>query len=210
MGETFYLYANRQDLSRARREGSALWNLGVQDLASVLYLLDDTPVDVSCWGESYVRPGVGDVAFCFLRFATGVTVHLHLSSLDPQTVRRLVLVGSRQMAVFDELAVERALTIHDRAVVPPRSPGYGPSLRVEGDGSVLSPAIPADDPLQAMCETFLAAVRRGRPLESEGSLAVRVVAVLEALQRSLDRAGSAEVVSAPARRLPNVVAIRGN
>ena len=154
-------------LRRARREASALWRLGVADLAAVLYLLDDTPVDVSCWGESYVRQGVGDVAFCFLRFATGVTAHLHLSSLDPQTLRRLTLVGSRQMVVFDELA-ERALTIYDRAVVSPRGPSFGRPLRVEGDGSVTSPGIPADDPLQLMCETFLASVRRGRPLEAEG------------------------------------------
>jgi len=207
LGETFYLYANRQDFSRARREASALWSLGVEDLAAVLYLLDDTPVDVSCWGESYVRRGVGDVAFCFLRFATGVTAHLHLSSLDPQTLRRLTLVGSRQMVVFDELA-ERTLTIHDRAVVPPRGPSFGRPLRVEGDGSVISPAIPADDPVQLMCETFLASVRRGRPLEAEGSLAVRVVAVLEALQRSLERVGSSEAVGAPTRRIPNLVSLR--
>jgi predicted dehydrogenase len=112
------------------------------------------------------------------------------------------------MVVFDELAPERMLTIYDRAVVPPRSPGHGQPVRLEGDGSVVSPAIPADDPLQALCETFLAAVRRGRPLEAEGSLAVRVVAVLEALQRSLEQAGSPEVVGAPAPRLPNVVELR--
>ena len=208
LGETFYLYGNRQDFSRTRREARTLWSLGAHDIAAILYLLDDTPVDVSCWGESYVREGVGDIAFCFLRFATGVTAHLHLSSLDPQTLRRLTLVGSRQMVVFDELA-ERPLTIHDRAVVPARAPSYGLPLRVEGDGSVTSPAVPAEDPLQLMCETFLASARRGRPLETEGSLAVRVVAVLEALERSLERVGTAEVVGAPARRLPNLVSLRG-
>src|SRR5436305_12435982 len=169
-------------------------------------LLDDAPVDVSCWGESYVRQGVGDIAFCFLRFANGVTAHIHLSSLDPQTIRRLTLVGSRQMVVYDELA-ERTLTIHDRAVVPPRTPADARAVRVEGDGSVTSPAIPGDDPLQVMCETFLAGVRRGRPLETEASLAVRVVSVLEALQRSLERVGTAEAVGLPARRLPNVVSL---
>jgi predicted dehydrogenase len=209
LGETFYLYGNRQDFSRTRRESSALWSLGVQDIAALLYLVDDTPVDASCWGESYVRPGVGDIAFCFLRFATGVTAHLHLSSLDPQTIRRLTLVGSRQMVVFDELERDRPLTIYDRAVVPPRSAGHRQPVRVEGDGSMVSPAIPADDPLQAMCETFLSSIHRGRPLGAEGSLAVRVVAVLEALQRSLDRAGTPQVVGAPTRHLPNVVTLRG-
>jgi len=206
LGDTFHLYANRQDFSRGRREASVLWSLGVRDVATLLYLLDDTPVDVSCWGESYVRQGVGDIAFCFLRFANGVTAHIHLSSLDPQTIRRLTLVGSRQMVVYDELA-ERTLTIHDRAVVPPRTPADGRAVRVEGDGSVTSPAIPGDDPLQVMCETFLAGVRRGRPLETEASLAVRVVSVLEALQRSLERVGTAEAVGLPARRLPNVVSL---
>jgi len=208
LGEMFHLYGNRQGFSRAHRESSALWSLGVHDIAAVLYLLDDTPVDVSCWGESYIRPGVGDIAFCYLRFANGVTTHLHLSSLDPHTLRRLTLVGSRQMAVFDELA-DRRLTIHARAAVPPRTAGYGLRVRVEGDGSIVSPAVPDDDPAQLMCETFLAGVGRGRPPEVEGSLAVRVVTVLEALQRSLDRGGSAEVVSPPTRRAPTVVALRG-
>jgi predicted dehydrogenase len=208
IGETFHLYGNRQDFSRGHRESSALWSLGVHDIAALLYLLDDTPVDVSCWGESYIRPGVGDIAFCYLRFANGVTAHLHVSSLDPHTFRRLTLVGSRQMVVFDELA-ERTLTIHARAAVPPRTAGYGLRVQVEGDGSVVSPAVPGDDPVQVMCETFLSCVRRGRPLAAEGSLAVRVVTVLEALQRSLDRAGSAEVVSPPTRRMPGVVALRG-
>jgi predicted dehydrogenase len=207
LGETFHVYGNRQDFSRPHREASALWSLGVDDVAALLYLLDDTPVDVSCWGESYVRQGVGDIAFCFLRFATGVTAHLHLSSLDPQTLRRLTLVGSRQMVVFDELG-DRTLTIHDRAAVPPRAPAHGQPIRAEGDGSVISPGIPAEDPLQVMCETFLASVRRGRPLEAECSLAVRVVSVLEALQRSLERVGTAEPVGAPARRPPNVVSLR--
>ena len=105
-----------------------------------------------------------------------MTAHLHLSSLDPQTLRRLTLVGSRQMVVFDELERDRPLTFYDRAVVPPRSPGHRQPVRVECDGSVVSPATPADDPLQAMCGTFLSSIQRGRPLEAEGSLAVRVVA----------------------------------
>jgi predicted dehydrogenase len=207
LGETLHVHGNRQDFSRPRRDSSALWNMGVHDIAALLYLLDDTPVDVSCWGESYIRQGVGDIAFCYLRFANGVSAHLHLSSLDPHTLRRLTLVGSRQMVVFDELA-ERTLTIHAQAVAPPRTSGYGLRVRVEGDGSVVSPAVPGDDPGQLMGETFLSGVRRGRPLGAEASLAVRVVSVLEALQRSLDRSGTAEVVSPPARRLPGVVALR--
>src|SRR5436305_4696408 len=169
-------------------------------------LLDDAPVDVSCWGESYVRQGVGDITFCFLRFASGVTAHLHLSSLDPHTLRRLTLVGSRQMVVFDELA-ERTLAIHDRAVVPPAGPGYGRLVRVEGEGSVVSPAIPGDDPLHLLCETFLAAVRRGRPLEGDGTLAVGVVSVLETLRRSPERRRAEAAVPA-APRPGNVVALR--
>src|SRR4029077_16393135 len=130
-------------------------------------------------------------------------------SLDPQTIRRLTLVGSRQMVVFDELERDRPLTIYDRAVVPPRSPGPRQPVGVEGDGSMVPPATPADDPLQAMCETFLSSIHRGRPLGAEGSLAVRGVAVLEALQRARDRAGTPQVVGAPTRHLPNVVTLRG-
>ena len=206
LGETLYLYGNSQGLGEIEKNADALWSLGARDIGAILYLLDDTPVTVSAWGESYLRPGFSDVVFCLLRFETGVRAHLHLSWLDPQTVRRLTLVGSRQMAVYDGIAPGRKLTLFEHSVRTPRLSGAIDTSRVLA-GDVVSPALPDDDPDVVLCETFIAAVRRGRPLDSEARLATNVATVLEALQGSIEAGGSPHPVTCPVPRLQNVIPI---
>jgi len=206
LGEMLYLYGNSQGLGEIEKNADALWSLGAREIGAILYLLDDTPVTVSAWGESYLRPGFSDVVFCLLRFETGVRAHLHLSWLDPQTVRRLTLVGSRQMAVYDGIPPGRKLTLFEHSVRTPRISGALETSRIQA-GDVVSPALPDDDPDVLLCQTFLAAVRRGRPLASEARLAVNVAATLEALQGSIEAGGSPQPVAPPTARLQNVIPI---
>jgi predicted dehydrogenase len=206
LGEMLYLYGNSQCLGEIEKNADALWSLGARDIGAILYLLDDTPVTVSAWGESYLKPGFSDVVFCLLRFETGVCAHLHLSWLDPQSVRRLTLVGSRQMAVYDGIPPGRKLTLFEHSVRTPRLSGAVEAARIQV-GDVLSPALPDDDPDVLLCQTFLAAVRRGRPLDSEARLATNVASVLEALQGSIEAGGAPQTVAVPAPRLQNVIPI---
>jgi predicted dehydrogenase/acetyltransferase-like isoleucine patch superfamily enzyme len=101
----YYIYGNRLNLGKLRADENALWSLGAHDVSVVLYLADEEPSEVVAHGESYVRGGVEDVVFCFLRFPSGLSAHLHLSWLDPHKERRFTVVGSRRMATFDDMAI---------------------------------------------------------------------------------------------------------
>src|SRR4029453_3222006 len=104
---------------KLRPEENALWSLGAHDVSVVLRLAGEEPVECHAFGESYMQDGIEDVVFCFLRFPSGLAAHLHLSWLDPHKERRFTVVGSRQMATFDDMALEQKLTVYDRGFDPP-------------------------------------------------------------------------------------------
>ena len=183
--EIFYIYGNRLNLGKLRADENALWSLGAHDVSVVLTLAEGDPVEISAHGESYVRDGVEDVVFCFLRFASGLVAHLHLSWLDPHKERRFTVVGSKRMATFDDMAVERKLTVYDK--------GFDEDARTYGEyitrsGGSFSPQIANVEPLRVECEHFVQSIRAGTAPRSDGASGLRVVRVLEGLQRSLDDA----------------------
>lgn len=191
LGDIFYLYSNRQSLGEVRQGESVIWSLGVQDVAVLLYLLDDEPVEVSARGESYIQPGVADVAFCYLKFATGISAHLHVSWLDPHTLRRLTVVGSEGMAVIDYTETERKLTLYEKTATPRPIGDHGESVELRF-GDITCPSLPADEPLRVECEHFVSTIRSGAFRSSRAQESAAVVEILEALQRSLDGDGTAE------------------
>ena len=183
LGGLYYVYGNRLNLGKLRAEENALWCLGAHDVSVVLHLIGEEPVECSAHGESYVREGVQDVVFCYLRFPSGVVAHLHLSWLDPHKERRFTVVGSRRMATFDDMELERKLTVYDK--------GFDEDARTYGEyitrsGDIFSPRIPNVEPLRIECEHFVDCARRGERPRSDGLSGLRVVRVLEELQRSLD------------------------
>jgi predicted dehydrogenase len=179
----YYIYGNRLNLGKLRADENALWSLGAHDVSVVLYLAGEQPWEVLARGESYVQEGVEDVVFCFLRFPSGLSAHLHLSWLDPHKERRFTVVGSRRMATFDDMALEGKLQIFDKGFDEGAS-GYGEYITRTGD--MFSPSIPNVEPLRVECEHFVECVRSGRQPRSDGASGLRVVRVLEELQRSLD------------------------
>ena len=190
LGDLYYLYSNRQNLGRVRNDENALWSLGPHDIAVLLYLLNDEPVEVTARGDCYLQPGIPDVVFCHLRFPTGITAHLHLSWLDPHKLRKLTVVGSKRMAVVDDMESERKLTIYEKSAVVPRTDSYGEYVQVRV-GDIICPRLPGDEPLRLECEHFVAAIRSTSPATSSSREGAAVVHVLEALQESLDRNGEA-------------------
>lgn len=183
LGEVRYLYGNRLNLGKARAEENALWSLGAHDVSVLLHLAGEEPDEVSARGESYLRRGVEDVVFCYLRFPSGLAAHLHLSWLDPHKERRFTVVGSRRMATFDDMRAEAKVTVYDK--------GFDEDVRSWGEyvarsGDIWSPRIPATEPLRLECEHFVQCVREQRAPRSDGASGLRVVRVLERLQASLD------------------------
>jgi predicted dehydrogenase len=188
--EIFYIYGNRLNLGKLRADENALWSLGAHDVSVVLTLAQGDPVEISAHGASYVRDGVEDVVFCFLRFASGLVAHLHLSWLDPHKERRFTVVGSKRMATFDDMAVERKLTVYDK--------GFDEDSRTYGEyitrsGGSFSPQIKNVEPLRVECEHFVQSVRERTTPRSDGASGLRVVRVLEGLQRSLDESRAGRV-----------------
>jgi predicted dehydrogenase len=182
LGDVRYLYSNRLNLGVLRREENALWSLGAHDVSVILRLAGEEPYECRAVGESYMQEGVEDVVFCYLRFPSGLAAHMHLSWLDPHKERRFTVVGSRKMATFDDMELERKLTVYDKGFDESYS-SYGEYIARSGD--ISSPRVPNEEPLLIECRHFIERVKDGGEPRSSGQAGLRVVRVLEALQRSL-------------------------
>src|ERR1700690_61236 len=137
LGELRYIYGNRLNLGQLRADENALWSLGAHDVSVVLALAQEEPSELHALGECYLRDGIEDVVFAFLRFPSGLAAHLHLSWLDPHKERRFTVVGSTRMATFDDMVTERKLTIYDKGFdAPQEGPGY-----VARAGEIRSPLV---------------------------------------------------------------------
>ncbi|PZS12831.1 MAG: gfo/Idh/MocA family oxidoreductase [Solirubrobacterales bacterium] len=187
LGELYYIYGNRLNLGQLRADENALWSLGAHDISVVLDLAAEEPCEAFAHGESYLRQGVQDVVFCFLRFPSGLSAHLHLSWLDPHKERRFTVVGSRRMATFDDMAREGKLTVYDKGFDEAAS-GYGEYITRSGEA--FWPRIANVEPLRVECEHFVQCARTGAQPRSDGASGLRVVRVLAALQGSLDGSGA--------------------
>src|SRR5579884_458160 len=182
----YYIYGNRLNLGKLRADENALWSLGAHDVSVLLYLADEEPWEAVAHGSCYVRAGVEDVVFCYLRFPSGLAAHLHLSWLDPHKERRFTIVGAHKMATFDDMAIEGKITVYDKGFdEAPR--GYGEWVTRSGD--IYSPRLPSVEPLRLECQEFLDSIRDARAPRSDGQSGLRVVRVLEQLQHSLKASG---------------------
>jgi predicted dehydrogenase len=183
LGRILYIYGNRLNLGKLRADENALWSLGAHDVSVLLRLAGEEPHEVEARGESYMREGVEDVVFCFLRFPSGLSAHLHLSWLDPHKERRFTVVGEGRMATFDDMALEGKITVYDKGF-DQASSSYGEYITRSGD--IWSPRLSNVEPLRTEVEHFVHSIREGTTPISDGEAGLRVVRVLEALQRSLD------------------------
>lgn len=189
LGDVYYIYSQRLNLGTVREDENALWNFAPHDISSILYLIGKEPVDVSARGQDYLQRDVEDVVFLTLSFEDRTMAHIHVSWLDPHKVRKLTIVGSDKMAVFDDLEATEKLRIYDK----------GAKLSQEYDtfaeyiglrfGDITIPYVKSGEPLRTECLHFIECVtERKRPL-SDGQDGLRVVRVLDAAQKSLKNNG---------------------
>jgi predicted dehydrogenase len=176
LGDVLCVYGNRQNLGTIRTNENALWSLGVHDLSVILNLVGEEPEEAWAHGNAFLTPGVEDVVFCYLRFPSGKIAHLHLSWLDPHKMRKLTVVGRDKMAVFDDMELERKVTVYEKAPEQPAQT-YGEWRTRTGD--IFSPKIPNDEPLRLEVQHFLRLVREG----SDGTEARDGLVVVRALER---------------------------
>ncbi|HUG65099.1 MAG TPA: Gfo/Idh/MocA family oxidoreductase [Gaiellaceae bacterium] len=183
LGDVLCVYGNRQNLGRIRPYENALWSLGVHDLSVILYLLDEDPVDTIALGRDFLQPGVEDVVFCYLRFPSGRVAHMHLSWLDPHKMRKMTVVGTEKMAVFDDMELDRKVTVYEKAPWKPVDT-YGEWQTRTGDIHI--PKIATDEPLKLECRHFLALVEGDGNRAQVARDGARVVRALDRLTISLN------------------------
>ena len=189
LGDIYYIYNQRVNLGTVRGDENSLWNFAPHDISSILYLLGEQPTDVSARGQSYLQPGIEDVVFLSLNFGGKRMAHIHVSWLDPHKVRKITIVGSKKMAVFDDLEGTEKLKIYDKGAAPNLDYNTFAEYIALRFGDITIPYMKIGEPLQIECRHFLDCVRtRTQPL-SDGLDGLRVVKVLDAAQRSLKSNG---------------------
>jgi predicted dehydrogenase len=182
LGEIACVYGNRQNLGKIRSNENALWSLGVHDLSVILWLLGEEPSEVIAHGQDFVQPGIEDVVFCFLRFPSGRVAHMHLSWLDPHKMRKMTVVGREKMVVFDDMELERKVTVYEKAPWEPADT-YGEWRTRTGD--IFSPKVPNDEPLKLELQHFLRLCEEGPGDHREALDGLAVVRVLDRLTTAL-------------------------
>lgn len=195
LGDVRYIYSQRLNLGTVRADENALWNFAPHDVSVILYLLGCNPTDVSARGQSYLQSGIEDVVFLSLNFDGKAMGHVHVSWLDPHKTRRITIVGSQRMAVFDDLEPNEKLKIYDKGAKV--NTDYDTFAEYVGlrFGDITVPYIRVGEPLRIECEHFLKCVRERTAPLSDGRDGLRVVRVLEAAGESLDQNGAPIVLA---------------
>ncbi len=192
IGQLYYIYSQRLNLGQVRSDVNAWWNLAPHDVSILLYLMNDQlPVSVSAVGVSYIQPGIEDVVFATLKWASGVIGHIHVSWLDPGKIRKMTLVGSQKMVVYDDVSDDKIM-VFDKGV--DRVPKIGERMDydqsdnyqlIHRTGDIWLPKISFQEPLKTEAAHFLECLRTGKPPLTGPKHARDVVAVLEATQKAL-------------------------
>ncbi|MCK5797409.1 MAG: Gfo/Idh/MocA family oxidoreductase [Deltaproteobacteria bacterium] len=190
LGRVFYMYALRVNLGRIRRDENALWSFAPHDLSVIDFLLGERAQSVSARGRAYLQEDVEDVVFVNLDYASGAMAQVQLSWLDPHKERRLTVVGSKKMVVFDDTHATEKLRIYDKGVdAPPDYESYGEYLSLR-NGDIHIPHVSLAEPLTAECLHFLACARGDVSPRTPGESGLEIVQILDAAQRSMRSGGT--------------------
>jgi UDP-2-acetamido-3-amino-2,3-dideoxy-glucuronate N-acetyltransferase len=194
LGKVLYIYSSRLNLGKLRTEENILWSFAPHDISAILFLLGEDPTVVAAHGGSYLNRHIADVTLTTCEFASGVKAHIFVSWLHPFKEQKLVVVGDRKMAVFDDTQKQDKLVIYQHRIdwvdrVPVAHKAEGQAVPVEGD-----------EPLNLECRHFLECIRERRQSRTNGENGLRVLRILHACELSLTQQGQPVAVSPPAAR----------
>lgn len=192
LGKLQYLSASRTNLGVFSTDVNVVYDLAPHDISIFNWLLGSNPEVVSATGASFVRPNIEDVAFVSMRYPGNVLANIHISWLDPKKVRRITVVGRRQMATWDDLRPTSPISIYDKgAMTVPDYEDYGEYLRLSmWDGDIRLPKVRPDEPLKLQAMEFLEWLRSGHTTRPGSEFNVGIIRVLEAADASIKQGGS--------------------
>lgn len=188
VGEVLYLYFQRVNLGIVRQDENAWWSLAPHDISIACHLFEAEPVTVTARGHDYLQNGVEDVVFANLKFADGRMANIHVSWLDPHKIRRLTLVGSQKMVVFDDMQAAEKIRIYDKGAVRSSVDSFDEAITLRV-GDIHSPKIASDEPLRRECQHFVDCIEQDLEPASGGAEGLSVVRVLRAGSDSLANGG---------------------
>ncbi len=190
LGEILYISSIRANLGLFQHHVNVVWDLATHDISIILMLLREMPERVSCHGKSHYRTGEEDVALLTLDFPSNVMAFVHTSWLDPNKIRRMTIIGSRKMLVYDDTAMQEKIRIYDKGVNVSRYyDTYGEFQFSYRYGDINIPRIEENEPLKVECDHFVDCVKSGAAPITDGINGLRVVSVLEAANKSLREGG---------------------
>jgi predicted dehydrogenase len=196
LGEVYFISSSRVNLGLHQRDVSVVWDLGPHDFSILLYWMDEMPEWVGAVGRASVVPGIPDVAFIDLGFASGTLAHIEMSWLAPSKLRRTVVVGSEKMVVYDDSSSE-PVRVFDSGVTYEDPETFGQYQLSYRTGDILSPKLDTSEPIATELADFLDGVRAGRAPEGNPALAANVVHLIEAAEASLEERGAPTPVGTP-------------
>jgi predicted dehydrogenase len=202
IGDVYYVHAQRLNLGLFQRDINVIWDLAPHDLSILMYVLGEQPVAIGARGTDYVQPGIEDVAHLDVTFASRVRASVHVSWLDPDKVRRITVVGSKKMVVYDDVETKEKLRIYDKGVdrQPRDGSSFGEFQLSYRSGEISIPVIAADEPLRLECQHFLDCCLSGAQPLTDGEQGFQVVRQLEVAQSSL-RVGGVPLPLVPAEQM---------
>jgi predicted dehydrogenase len=201
LGEIYYMSFERTNLGPVRTDVSALWDLATHDAAIMCDFMSAAPVSVTAKGQSYLNPGIDDVVFATFVFDRGVAAHVHASWLNPNKVRQITVVGSKKMAVCDDLDMRHPVRLYDKRVsMPPLSEITGSFLQHKTlvvDSGAIIPVVQTREPLLSEVDDFFDCIISGKQPRADGISGWRVVRLMEAADESMARNSVAVPVNFP-------------
>ena len=185
LGQINYIYSNRLNLGKIRREENALWSFAPHDISMILSLVEEEPSSVLCTGGNYLHKDIADVTTTHMEFESGVKAHIFVSWLHPFKEQKLVVVGEKKMAVFDDTKPwDEKLTLY------PHKINWEGSIPVSDKADAEFVELAEAEPLKNECAQFLSSIKTGQQPYTDGHEGLRVLRVLDAAQRSLDQFGA--------------------
>lgn len=196
LGRINYIYSHRLNLGRIRREENILWSFAPHDISMILALAGEEPEAVLATGGNYLHKNIADVTTTHLEFSSGLKAHIFVSWLHPFKDQKLVVVGDRKMAVFDD-----TLPWEEKLLIYPHQVKWEKNIPVPTRGAPERVSIPYIEPLKLECEHFLDCIEKRKQPLTDGQEGLRVLRVLNAAGRSLNENGSRIVLRSP---LPSI------
>lgn len=206
LGDIYYIDAIRASLGLFQTKANVVWDLAPHDISILRYLLDADPISVNTHGSSCVQEGIQDVAYTTLVFPNNIMAHIRSSWLDPSKQRRITVVGSKKMVIYDDVEPLEKIKIYDKGVKAiRRTDTFGEFSFAYHYGDVVIPYIRFEEPLRVQCQHFLDCINQGKWPQTDGLNGMRVVQVVEAAQRSMKNNGDTVYISQNGRGNPATI-----